>query len=210
MCEYSTEVRSVAGCPHVADSGTSDKLRIKIVLTWSINGFWMSWGQGLYPVPLWVTVVVQDVWPASYRSSLTYSGVVTACLWESTWNLICLRADFLKNRKDLKTGKGRKERETSWCPSLVENKVKCIDSPALSSVLVQQHWHGIHRLPACFWLGTAVATMERWERRGPDCKSLLCKKEPNSKLSSYHNFHFYTTAELKHKSEHWEPVAICS
>lgn len=81
------EVRSVTGCPHMADSGASDKLRVKIVLTWSINGFWMSWGQGLYPVPLWATVVLQDVWPASYRSSLTYSGVVTACLLESTWSV---------------------------------------------------------------------------------------------------------------------------
>lgn len=81
------EVRSVAGCPHMADSGTSDKLRIKIVLTWFINGFWMSWGQGLYPVPLWATVVLQDVWPASYRCSLTYSGVVTACSLESTWSV---------------------------------------------------------------------------------------------------------------------------
>lgn len=113
-----------------------------------------------------------------------------------------------KGFKDRKRKK-RKERETSWCPSLVENKVKYVDSPELSTVLVQQHWLGISSLPACFWLGTAVATTEHWERREPHWKSLLCKREPNSKLSSYHNFHFYTTAKLKRKSEHWEPVAIC-
>lgn len=64
LCFYARTVleglRLVNGCPHMADSGTGDKLRIKMVLTRSVNSCWMSRGQGLYPVLLWAMVVVHD------------------------------------------------------------------------------------------------------------------------------------------------------